>query len=351
MRQSSTELWNRLAGSGQGVFVIAEVGVNHNGDEEVAKTLIRQAKACGADCVKFQTFKADRIAVRNAPKADYQLQTTDPVESQIEMLRKLELPESAYGPLLNACEEEGIAFLSTPYSVEDVDFLDALGVAAFKVASGQVVEPSFLRHVASRGKPVILSTGMATLAEVDDAVRVLRDAGNSHIVVLQCTTNYPSRPEDANLRAMVTMRQALGVHVGYSDHTQTDTACVAAVALGACVIEKHFTLDKRLPGPDQSSSADPAEFQRLVSVIREVEAVLGSALKEPAVPERRNATAMRRSVASATPIPAGTVIEERMLTCKRPGTGIAPARLREVVGRVAKRDIPADALIVPEWLR
>ena len=242
MTQGRLRIGSRAIGEGQPVFVIAEAGVNHNGDPELARDLIREAKACGADCVKFQTFKAERIVTPAAPKAAYQLETTAREESQLAMLRKLELPTDEYPALMKACSEVGVEFLSTPYSVEDVEFLDVLGVNAFKVASGQVAEPPFLRVVASRGKPVLLSTGMATLAEVDEAVRAVRAAGNDQLVLLQCTTNYPSRVEDTNLRAMVTMGTAFGVLVGYSDHTLAETACVGAVALGACVIVKCFSM-------------------------------------------------------------------------------------------------------------
>jgi N-acetylneuraminate synthase/N,N'-diacetyllegionaminate synthase len=349
MALSSAGLWSRLI-SGDRVFVIAEAGVNHNGSVDAAMALVNAAKRSGADCVKFQTFGAERIAVGDAPKADYQLKTTSRGESQLAMLKQLELPESAYPDIMAACADEDIAFLSTPYGVEDADLLDRHGATAFKVASGQIVEPAFLRDLAGRGKPLIVSTGMATLAEVGRAVGIVRAAGNDRIALLQCTTNYPSPIEDANLRAMVTMRDAFGVTVGYSDHTQTNTACVAAVSLGARIIEKHFTLDKGLPGPDQSSSADPEEFARLVTAIRETEAALGSALKEPVAAERRNALAMRRSLVSAQPIPAGAVIQERMLSCKRPGTGLAPSQIDDVVGRIARRDIPADVLILSEWL-
>lgn len=351
MSASGIRIGQRAIGAGEPVFIVAEAGVNHNGDLELAQALVREAKACGADCVKFQTFKAERIVTQTAPKADYQLQSTDPSESQMEMLRKLELAPQDYATLLETCEREKILFLSTPYNHEDVDFLDDLGVCAFKVASGQLVEPAFLSHVARKGKPIIVSTGMATLAEVDEAVRAIRSSGNDQVVLLQCTTNYPSRPEDAHLCAMNTMRAALGVSVGYSDHTQTETACIAAVALGACVIEKHFTLDKSMPGPDQSSSADPRDFSRLVKLIRETELVLGGALKRPVEAERRNALGMRRSIVSAIPIPCGTIITEEMLTYKRPGSGIPPNRLNEVIGRVAARDIPENALVIYEWLR
>ena len=318
----------RCIGKEQPVFIIAEAGVNHNGSIDLALQLVAEAARCGADAIKFQTFKAERVVTREAPKAEYQLQTTNPTESQIEMLRKLELSPEDYTTIQKACLRQKIIFLSTPYSVEDIDLLDQLGVPAFKVASGQIVEPDFLYHVASKGKPVILSTGMATLAEVDEGLRTIRKAGNNEVIILQCTTNYPSRIEDSNLHAMQTIAKALRVLVGYSDHTETDTACMAAVALGAYLIEKHFTLDRTLPGPDQSCSADPTEFRRLVHRIRETELALGSSLKQPTKSEQRNALHMRRSIVSAAPIPSGTVITKATLTFKRPGTGI-PLRIRQ----------------------
>lgn len=348
---ASILIGSRAVGPREPVFIIAEAGVNHNGDLELAKALIREAKQCGADCVKFQTFKTERVVIPAAPKADYQMRTTAPTESQAEMIRKLELDPDAYPVLLDICARERILFLSTPANIEDVDFLNDLAVPAFKLASFQIVEPAFLRYVAEIGKPIILSTGMATLAEVEEAVSLIRDAGNNQVILLQCTTNYPSRPQDANLRAMQTMQAALDTLVGYSDHTKTETACVAAVALGACVIEKHFTLDKTMPGPDQSSSADPDEFMRLVKLIRETEMVLGSAVKAPVEAERRNAVSMRRSIVSKVTIPAGTLISEDMLCYKRPGSGIPPAMLNNVVGCVAVQNIPADTLVLDEWLR
>ncbi len=343
--QTAINIGGVSIGHGHPVFVIAEAGVNHNGDFELAKRLIREAKRVGADCVKFQTFKAERVVTDKAPKARYQLTTTDPQESQLEMLRKLELTPEAYRDLIALCQEQDIIFLSTPYNIDDVDFLNELGVPAFKLASIHIAEPYFLQYVARKGKPMTVSTGMATLAEVDEAVRAIRETGNEQFVLLQCTTNYPSRPEDANLRAMQTMRDAFDAPVGYSDHTQSDTACIVAVALGACVIEKHFTLDKSLPGPDQSSSADPAEFERLANKIRQVEVVLGSGKKEPCEIERVNAAGMRRSIVTKCKIPVGQIITEEMLTLKRPASGLKPALLHDIVGRVATRDIEANQML------
>lgn len=340
-----------MIGPGHPCFIIAEAGVNHNGDLSQAVSLVRAAKRAGADCVKFQTFSAERIVRDDAPKARYQLQTTDPAESQKAMLKNLELPAGAYPEILRACEEEGILFLSTPYSEEDVDFLDNLGVQAFKCASIHLFEPSFLAYAASKGKPLIVSTGFATLDDVRLAVDALRSAGNEQLILLQCTTNYPSRIEDANLRAMVTMHDATGCLVGYSDHTQTSVACVAAVALGATVLEKHFTLDKTLPGPDQSTSADPLEFAALVAAVREAEAALGSSVKQPCEAERMNAPGMRRSIVAKRAIPKGTTITADMLTFKRPGTGIPPAKLSELLGASAARDIQRDELLSLDQLR
>jgi N,N'-diacetyllegionaminate synthase len=342
------DLLGRPIGAGHPAFVIAEAGVNHNGDPELARKLIRAVKAAGADCVKFQTFKAERVVTAAAPKAEYQLGTTDPAESQLAMLRALELDSGVYRELIALAAAEGVAFFSTPYNEEDVDFLAALGIGAFKLASLSVVEPAFLRYVARQGKPIVLSTGMATLEEVVRAVDAIRAAGNEQIVLLQCTTNYPSRLADVNLRAMLTMRDVCGVPVGYSDHTAGHTACIAAIALGACVIEKHFTLDKTLPGPDHTTSCDPAEFAELMREIRATELLLGSAKKEPCEVERRNAVGMRRSIVARRPIAAGEVLTAEMLAFKRPSTGLPPAQLEALLGATATRDIPADEMVRSE---
>jgi len=339
------KIQNKIIGSEHPVFIIAEAGVNHNGDIDLAKRLVREAKECGADCVKFQTFKAERVVTENAPKAKYQLKTTDPGESQIDMLKKLELPQEAYKEIIQCCQENEIIFLSTPYNIEDVEFLNDLGVPAFKLASISAAEPWFAAYTARKGKPIILSTGMATLEEVDETVREILETGNEDLILLQCTTNYPSRLEDANLRAMRTICNAFDVLVGYSDHTQDDTACIVSVALGATVIEKHFTLDKNIPGPDQSSSYDPKEFARLVRNIRNAEKVLGSARKEPCEIEKINAEGMRRSIVVRHSIKEGTVITVDMLAFKRPGTGISPGLLPQIVGRRVQHSLSEDTMI------
>ncbi|PKA05197.1 N-acetylneuraminate synthase, partial [Leptospira ellisii] len=326
-------------------YIIAEAGVNHNGDPDLAKKLIYAAKQSGADCVKFQTFVAEEVASARAPKADYQLKVTDVQESQLDMLRKLELPRDSYPELMRLCDSIGIDFLSTPYSIGDASFLNSLGVGVFKIASGQLVEPYFLESVAKFGKPMILSTGMATLAEVADGVETVRKTGNRKIAVLQCTTNYPSKIEDANLRTIPVLREALDVIVGYSDHIESNYACFAAVALGAEVIEKHFTLDRTMAGPDHSCSLEPAGFSELVRGIREVEAALGSQVKQPTEAEERNKIGMRRSVAVNRDIRTGEIFTPEMLCFKRPSTGIAPSKLANIIGKKATRNITNDTLL------
>ena len=308
----------------------------------MARELVLAAKRAGADAVKFQTFRAEALVLRDAVKARYQLQTTDPGESQFEMLRKLELPHETQAELAQLCAREDIEFLSTPYNFEDVDFLDSLGVRAFKLASIHLVERPFLQYVARKQKAMIVSTGMGTLQDVEEAVAAIREVSDVPVTLLQCTTNYPSPPDDANLRAMATMRDRLRLPVGYSDHTQSKTCCVAAVALGAVMIEKHFTLDTALPGPDHSSAAGPEEFAQLVASIRETERALGSGRKEPSAAEAANAPAMRRSIVARRSIAAGELITADALTLKRPGTGLPPRYWDQLIGRKAPREITPD---------
>ena len=332
----------RIVGDGAPVLIIAEAGVNHNGDPGLALELIHAAKECGADCVKFQTFRADRLVTALSPKAQYQLETTQRNESQFEMLKKLELDASAFARLAEACRKADITFLSTPYDVKDIDFLESLGAPAYKIASALSVEPLLLERAAATGKPVLLSTGMCTLDECRAAVDTLRNAGCDDIVALQCTTDYPSRLEDANLRAIAGLRDALDVPVGYSDHTQGLTATIAAVALGACAIERHFTLDRSLPGPDHSASSDPAEMRELVGKVRDVERALGSTLKYPTERELLNKTQMRRGIVAASNLPEKRALELNDLAFKRPLEGVSPDRFRDLIGRRLKRAIEQD---------
>jgi len=344
------DIGGRKIGKGHPVFVIAEAGVNHNGDVKLARELIRQAKKCGAECVKFQTFKAESVVTRKAPKAAYQLEVTDRGESQLDMLKKIELPKDCYPELIGLCRDLDIRFLSTPYNFSDVDLLSRHGVHAFKIASGQMVETPFLEYVAKLGKPMIVSTGMCTLREVEEGLRTIRGAGNTQVVILQCTTNYPSSLGDSNLRAMVSMGNSLDVLVGYSDHTESDFSALAAVALGAVLVEKHFTVDKKYPGPDHSSSLEPGDLSRLIEGIRCVEKSLGSPFKAPTEAERRNMVGMRRSIVAVEDIPAGTVVSRSQVDFKRPATALEPKRLNEVLGKKAKIDILADTPLMMDML-
>lgn len=330
---------HRKIGTGEPALIIAEAGVNHNGDIEIAKRLIDVAVEARADAVKFQTFKADRVVSIAAPKAEYQLLSTDPAESQLEMIRRLELSPDAHRELQSYCQKLGILFLSTPFDEGSADLLDELGVPLFKIPSGEVTNWPFLEYVARKGKPIILSTGMSYLSEVDEAVRAIRNAGCNELIVLHCVSNYPANPLDANLRAMQTMATAFGVPVGYSDHTPGIEVALAAIALGACAIEKHFTLDKNLPGPDHRASLEPHELQALVSGIRTVEQALGHGAKQPVPSEANNRLVGRRSLAAACDISAGTVVKLDMLIALRPASGISPAMMEQVVGRRMRRAI------------
>jgi len=342
------KLGKHVIGVNQPVFIIAEAGVNHNGDIDLAKTLIRESKNAGANCIKFQTFKAERVVLNNTPKAEYQKLTTNPKESQFRMLKKLELNEEAHKILFDYCQKTGITFLSTPYNKKDVDFLNILGVDAFKLSSIHIVEPAFIEHVTGKGKPILMSTGMATLAEVDEAVRTIRSISKyDQCVLLQCTTNYPSLPEDANIKAMNTMKQAFDLHVGYSDHTQSYTACIVAVALGAKVIEKHFTLDRNLDGPDHSSSETPESFKQLVKIIREAEKTIGNGIKEPVNIEIQNAKGIRRSIVAAKKFCKGEVITKDSIEFKRPANGISPKFENQLIGRKLRKDVEMNSLI--DW--
>lgn len=324
------------------VFIIAEAGVNHNGSLELALQLVDKAVEIGADCVKFQTFRAEQIVTANSPKANYQLQVTDKNESQFDMLKKLELSRDAFKTIKDYCDKKGIRFLSTPYNLEDADLLNSIGVDGFKIASGQLVETPFLKYVAKFGKQLIISTGMATMQEVREAVEAIHSTGNKNLVVLQCNTDYPSKIEDTNISAMVTMRDELNVTIGYSDHVPNNYACFAAVALGAEVIEKHFTLNKELPGPDHSSSLEPKEFLELIQGVRNIEKCIGDGIKNPSAAEVKNTFGMRRSIVAKLDLKKGTILSAEHIGFKRPANGLAPKMLELVIGKKLLKDVSKD---------
>lgn len=324
------------------VYIIAEAGVNHNGDVNIAKKLIRGAKQIGADCIKFQTFKANDIVSKKAPKADYQLKVTDAKESQYDMLKKLELDFDKYQTIVKYCDDVGIDFLSTPYNPSDVDFLETFEVSAYKIASGQLTEIPFLEYVAKKNKPIILSTGMGSLAEVYEAVKAIRESGNNDIIVMQCTTNYPSDIEDANINTLVTMKDSLQTLTGYSDHVPNNYACYAAVALGAKVIEKHFTLDREMNGPDHLSSLDIDGFEELIKGIRNVEKSLGDGFKRPTLKEQKNIYGMRRSLVALEDMEVGDIISLKNIGFKRPLNGLPVSELKEIVGKRISKKIKRD---------
>ncbi|AIE86637.1 N-acetylneuraminate synthase [Fimbriimonas ginsengisoli] len=323
---------------------IAEAGVNHNGDLALAVELIDAAKAAGADAVKFQSFKTDQLVTRSAAKADYQKRSTDAEESQFEMVRRLELSEEAHEQLIQRCKDVGIQFMSTPFDEESAAMLARLGVPCYKLPSGEVTNLPFLRHVAGYGVPIILSTGMSTLAEVDQAVQAILETGNDRLALLHCVSNYPADPADVNLRAMHTMDTAFGLPVGYSDHTTGFEVTLAAVALGARIIEKHFTLDRNLPGPDHKASLEPDEIAAAVRGVRVVESALGTGRKVPAASEANTASVARRSLVAARDLPAGTRLSEADIAILRPGTGLPPAMLPHLVGMTLSHPVSAGDL-------
>ncbi len=329
------------------VFIIAEIGVNHNGSLDVAKELIDKAKEAGVDAVKFQTFKAEKLVTEMAQMAEYQKQNTKEVQSQLELLRQLELSEDETKELYAYCKTHKIEFISSPFDLDSVVFLNELGLEQIKIPSGEITNFPYLKKIASKAKKVLLSTGMATMQEVKSAINLLSESGLSkeNIVLLQCNTQYPTPLEDANVLAMVTMANRFGVKVGYSDHTIGNNVAVSAVALGACVIEKHFTLDKEMSGPDHKASSTPDELRSLVDAIRSVELILGTGIKEPSKSEVDNKTIVRKSLVAARDISKGEVFSEDNLTAKRPGTGISASLWSEVLGKEAKREFKKEEMI------
>lgn len=327
-----------------GVFVIAEAGVNHNGSFEIACKLIEMAKEAGADCIKFQTFKTKELVSNQAQKADYQKGTTGN-GSQQEMLKRLELSFDTFIALKEYCDKIGICFLSTPFDFESIRFLSTIEMPFWKIPSGEVTNMPYLIAIAKTGKPVVMSTGMCNMSDISASVQVLKNNGTNDIKLLHCNTDYPTPFEDVNLRAILTMKEAFGLDVGYSDHTKGIEIPIAAVALGATVIEKHFTLDKNMNGPDHKASIEPHELKQMVSSIRNIEKALGSGVKAPSPSEKKNIAAARKSIVAKKTIAKGDVFTEDNITVKRPGTGISPMKWFDIIGKTSLYDFREDELI------
>lgn len=325
--------------------MIAEAGVNHNGSIATAKKLAQIAKECGADIVKYQTANLDSLVSKSAQMADYQKQNTGQETSQKEMLRKLLLTKAEFVELSAYCKEIGIGFLSTPFDIDSICFLEGLGCERWKVPSGEITNLPYLLRIAKTGKPVLLSTGMSTMEEVTAAYDLLKKNGAGEITLLHCTTEYPAPLADVNLRAMQTLQRAFGCPVGYSDHTQGIEISLAAAAMGASVIEKHFTLDRNMEGPDHKASLEPQELKALVSSVRNIETALGNGEKKPMQSELKNRSVARKSITAARDIKKGDVLDVSNLTTKRPGSGLSPMRWYEVLGTTAIRDFKGDELI------
>lgn len=326
-------------------IIIAEAGVNHNGNFELAKKLVDEAVLAGADIVKFQTCKAENVISRYADKAEYQKETTGEADSQLEMVRKLMLSYEEYGELKKYCDEKGIEFLSTAFDLPSVDYLHSIGMKRWKIPSGEITNLPLLIKIASLGEPIIMSTGMSDLDEVEDAIKVLKDNGAKDITLLHCTTEYPAPYEDVNLKAMKTMADKFNLPVGYSDHTKGIEIPVGAVALGACVIEKHFTLDRNMEGPDHKASLEPKELKAMVDSIRHIEVAIGDGIKKVSASELKNQDIARKSIIASKKINKGDIFSEDNITTKRPGNGINPMRWFELLGKVSKHDYEEDYLI------
>ena len=329
------------------VFIIAEAGVNHNGSLDLAYKLIDVAKDAGADAVKFQTFIPEKTISKFADKANYQKETTDKNESQLKMIKKLALSFEDHKKLLEYCKSKNIKFLSSPFDLDSIDFLSELGLDTFKIPSGEIINLPYLKKIGSLNKKLIISTGMANLGEVESAIDILVKSGTkrANITILHCTTNYPCPYKEVNLKAMLTLKEAFKLPVGYSDHTLGIEVPIAAVALGAKIIEKHFTLDKKLPGPDHKASLEPAELKKMVKAIRNIEIALGDGIKKPNISEIEIMKVVRKSIVASKSIKKGEVFTKTNITVKRPGIGISPMRWDEVIGERANRDFKDDELI------
>lgn len=323
-------------------FIIAEAGVNHNGSIELAKKLINIASECGCDAVKFQTFKSENLVSKIAQKADYQKNNTDSSENQLEMLKKIELSQNDFIELQKYCEDKNILFLSTPFDIESIDFLASLNIPIFKIPSGEINNLPYLRKIATFKKDIILSTGMSTIEEIAQAVSVL---DGCKISLLHCTTEYPCPYCDVNLKAIQTLKDRFNLEVGYSDHSEGIEVAIAAVAMGASIIEKHFTLDKNMQGPDHKASLEPSELKEMVQCIRNIEQALGTGEKIPSASEVKNVKIARKSIVAKTDIKMGDILNEENLTVKRPGTGISPMQWDKIIGTVAEKNYQEDELI------
>ncbi len=327
------------------VLIIAEAGVNHNGDINIAKSLIDEAKNAGVDCIKFQTFISENVVSKHAPKADYQTRNTSSKESQLDMVKKLELSFKEFNELKEYCREKEIEFLSTAFDFESIDFLYGIGLKRWKIPSGEITNLPYLIKIAKLGKPIIMSTGMSTIDEIRLAISILRENGSGEITVLHCTTEYPAPYQNVNLNAMLTIKNEFNVPIGYSDHTRGIEIPIAAVAMGATVIEKHFTLDRNMEGPDHKASIEPDELKAMVSAIRNVELAIGTGEKKPAESEVKNINIARKSIIAKRSIKKGEIFTEENLTVKRPGNGISPMKWFEVLGQIATKDFEEDELI------
>lgn len=347
---SKINIGKRIVGEGEPVFIIAEAGVNHNGDLTLAKKMIEVAKESGSDAVKFQSFKTEQLSTKDAPKSSYHIRTTGNKDSWFNLLKSQELDRKAHEVIVEYCKRLDIIFLSTPYDEESADLLEDIDVPAFKIASTDANNIPFLRYLARKNRPLILSTAMCFIEEVKESVDAILREGCRELILLHCTANYPSMIEDTNMRAMLTLKKEFNVPVGYSDHAPGYINSIAATAMGAVVYEKHFTLDKNLPGPDHSSSLNPKELRQLVRDIRNTETALGSFLKKPSDSEIENRQKLRKSIVAKIDIPVGTILTEKMVTMKRPGTGLAPRYFDEVLGKKTRISLKSDSLVKFEHL-
>lgn len=340
------DIAGKTIGENAPVFIIAEAGVNHNGNINIAKKLIDVAVEAGVDAVKFQTFSAKEVMIKTAPKASYQKETTNPCESQYEMAKRLELKKEDFLELSEHCKKNNVLFLSTPHDEESIDLLDKIGVKAFKIGSGDITNIPYLKKISKIGKPIILSTGMSNICEVEEAVNTIYSQGNTDLILLHCVSNYPAKVKDCNLRAMKTLSNVFNLPVGFSDHTLGIEISIAAVAMGAKVIEKHFTLDKTMIGPDHRSSLESEGLKAMIEGIRKVEQSLGNGIKKPRNSEIDIMKVARKSIVAKTIIKKGEKIKENHLSIKRPGTGIKPKNYDSLIGKVAKKNIEKDSLIL-----